>query len=300
MMTFTARLVWSTMLCMLAGVPGSQAQDAATLRARHALLDEKPGGNPFQLPIHIESSEHAGNLIGDIYALVEQPYAVVGPALQGMDHWCDILILHLNVKGCRASTRASGDTLSLYIGGKHDRPSTDSYLLDFHYRVPASGPDYLEVVMDAAQGPFGTSDYRVVLEATALDMQRTFLHLSYAYAYGMLARVAMQGYLATLGRNKVGFTVVEFMPDGRPAVHIGGIRGVVERNTMRYYLAIEAYLGAMSAPVAEQLPKRLNDWYTAVERYPLQLHELERDEYLDMKRAQLKYQEAPAPSWAAH
>ena len=53
---------------------------------------------------------------------------------------------------------------------------------------------------------------------------------------------------------------------------------------MRYYLAIEAFLGALSVPPRARLEKRLHDWFAAVERYPLQLHELEQGEYLDMKR----------------
>ena len=57
---------------------------------------------------------------------------------------------------------------------------------------------------------------------------------------------------------------------------------------MRYYLAIEAYLGALSLPAAQQLDKRLNDWHSGVERYPVQLHELDRADYLDMKRKETR------------
>jgi hypothetical protein len=71
------------------------------------------------------------------------------------------------------------------------------------------------------------------------------------------------------------------------------MRGVVERNTMRYYLAIEAYLGALSLPPAQQFERRLADWHAGIERYPRQLHELTLGEYLDLKRAQaLRQQEA--------
>ena len=138
----------------------------------------------------------------------------------------------------------------------------------------------------------GTKDYRVVLEVTPLDAKRSFLHLSYAYSYGMMASVTMKSYLATGGRDKVGFSVVDNKADGQP-IYVRGVRGVVERNTMRYYLAIEVYLGALSTPVSKQLEKRLNDWHTAVERYPIQLHELERAEYLEMKRKEVKRQQAP-------
>jgi hypothetical protein len=46
----------------------------------------------------------------------------------------------------------------------------------------------------------GGADTLTVLigrEAAPLDARRTFVHMSYLYAYGMPARVAMQGYLAT-------------------------------------------------------------------------------------------------------
>lgn len=51
---------------------------------------------------------------GDIYAQIEQPCAVVGPALRDVDHWCDMLILHLNVKGCRAVSTPAVSTLQLH------------------------------------------------------------------------------------------------------------------------------------------------------------------------------------------
>jgi hypothetical protein len=70
------------------------------------------------------------------------------------------------------------------------------------------------------------------------------------------------------------------------------MRGVVERNTMRYYLAIEAFLGALSELPQAQLEKRLHDWFAAVERYPLQLHEMEQGAYLDMKRREYRRQQA--------
>ena len=107
----------------------------------------------------------------------------------------------------------------------------------------------------------------------------------------MAGRLAMQAYLGTVGRDKVGFTVVGRQADGQPR-YVGGMRGVVERNTMRYYLAIEAFLGALSAPPQARLEKRLRDWFAAVERYPRQLHEMEQDEYLAMKRKEYLRQQA--------
>jgi hypothetical protein len=266
----------------------AQADDAAALRARHAALRAELANNPFKRPLYLESSQKSGTLKGEIYAQIGQPYAEVGPALQGAAQWCDILILHLNVKGCRVGEGKAGPTIQLHIGRKFDQPLDDAYPVQFAYRVAASRPDYLRVELNADKGPMGTSDYRIMVEAVALDAQRSFLHLSYSYSYGMSARVAMRGYLATIGRDKVGFSVVKPKAKGK-ARYIDGMRAVVERNTMRYYLAVEAYLGA---PAASQLEKRLNDAHSAVERYPLQLHEVERADYLAMKRKEIQRQRA--------
>ena len=279
------------LLCALVAAPPAQAQDAASLKARHVALREALASNAFQRPLWLESKENAGDLKGDIYVRLDRPFAAVGPALDEVEHWCDILILHINVKQCRATPAKTGDTLSLVVGRKVDQPVAEAYAVEFAFQVVADRADYLQVSLNADEGPLGTSRYRIVLEVVALDAGRSFLHLSYSYAYGLAARVAMQGYLATIGRDKVGFSVVGRQADGQP-VYIGSTRGVVERNTMRYYLAIEAYLGALAAPLPQQLDKRLNDWHSAVERYPLQLHELDRAEYLSLKRAEIRRQRA--------
>jgi hypothetical protein len=272
----------------------AQAQDAAALRARHASLREALASNQFQRPLVLESTQNSNDLKGDVYAVIEQPFAVVAPALQTMDQWCELLILHLNVKHCSTAGKAPNEVLGLAVGRKFDQPLADAYRVEFNYSVAAtSDTDYLKVQMAADTGPLSTRNYRLALEAVPLDAKRTFLHMSYAYAYGMAARMAMQGYLATMGRDKVGFSITGKGDDGKP-LYIDGVRGVVERNTMRYYLAIETYLGSLSTPPADQTEKRLRDWFDAVERYPQQLHELERNEYLDMKRREVQRQLATA------
>jgi hypothetical protein len=283
------RLLLAAFFYCLCATPLVYAQDASTLKARHASLRGSLSHNQFQRPLHLESSDRSGELKGDIYALVEQPFATVGPALQGMDHWCEMLSLHMNVKSCRASTVPRRNALFLDIGRKFDQPLADAYPFEFRYSVDAYTRDYLEVSLMAAEGPFGTSRYRIVLQVTALDDGRSFLHMSYGYAYGMRARLAMRGYLSTIGRNKVGFTITGRTDDGEP-VYIASTLGVIERNTMRYYLAIDAYLGALALPESERRENRLRKWYAGVEGYPLQLHELERDAYLDMKHNEQRRQ----------
>ena len=275
------------------GMAPAQAQDAGALRAKHDSLRDKLASSPFKRPLVLESTQTSGDLKGDVYAIVDQPFSVVGPALQNMDPWCDLLILHLNVKNCSTAGKAPNEVLSLAVGRKFDQPLDDAYRVDFKYSAAAAGADYLKVQMTADTGPLSTRNYRLALEAVPMDARHSFVHMSYSYAYGLAARMAMQGYLATAGSDKVGFSITGKGDDGKP-VYIDGVRGVVERNTMRYYLAIEAYLGALAVPPAEQLEKRLRDWFAAVERYPAQLHELERNEYLEMKRREVKRQQSGA------
>jgi hypothetical protein len=167
----------------------------------------------------------------------------------------------------------------------------EAYPVDFVFRMVALSPVYLQVTLEATQGPIATSDYHILLEAAAAPDGRTLVRLSYSYAFGIAGRIAMQTYLGTAGRDKVGFTVDGTHADGRPRL-VGGTRGVVERNTMRYYLAIEAYLGALSVPAPERMEKSLRAWFAGSERYPRQLHEMEQGEYLAMKRAEVSRQRA--------
>ncbi len=270
-------------------LPFAYGQDAVTLRAQHSELLEALNTSAFKKPIVMESRITDGTLRSDVYAVFDHPFSMLSHALQGTDHWCDIMILHLNVKNCTAADGAEKGMIRVAIGRKYDQPIADTYQIDFQYRAPESQPDYLAVQLRAEDGPFATRDYRIDFESIPLDAKRSFIHMSYSYTYGLAARVAMELFLSTIARNKIGFSIVDRKPDGAP-IYIGGSRGVVERNTMRYYLAIEVFLKSFNLPAKEQPERRLRDWFAATERYPRQLHELTLEEYLPMKRAELERQ----------
>ena len=280
---------WLAVALAAALVGPARAQDAAALRTRHGTLHDKLESNQFGKPLVLESAQSSGDLKGDVYAVVDHSFTTVQQALQSPEHWCDILILHLNVKRCRVGS--GGKVVSLNVGRKFDQPIEDAYQLDFAYRVAASAPDYLQLQLSADEGPLSTRNYRIQVEAIGIDAKRSLLHMSYAYGYGMAARLAMQTYLATIGSSKVGFTIVERKADGKP-VYQTGVLGLLERNTMRYYLAIDAYLAAYGSPPAEQAERRIREWYTSTERYAPQLHEMEQADYLEMKRKEIKRQQA--------
>ena len=290
----SARFFAIALLCIgarIAHADDVDANSAASLRAKYDGLQNRLSHNQFQRPLYLDSSETSDSVTGDIYARINYPFATVRAALNNPGDWCDILILHVNTKYCRASSGSQGAVLNVSIGKKYNEPLEKSYRVDFAYRVAAQTANYLQVRLNADVGPFSTRDYRIVLEAVPVETGRTFIHFSYSYTYGLVGRLALQVYLATIGRSKVGFAVVGTRSDGQP-LHIGGLRGLVERNTMRYYLAIEAFLGAVSAPPQERLEKRLREWFAAIERYPRQLHEMEQGEYLDMKRKEYLRQQS--------
>jgi hypothetical protein len=287
---FTAAAM--TLMAVLAGAATTASAQGTpdNLRGKYTALSEQLKNNQFHRALYLESAESPNNLKGDVYAVIDYPFAAVNTALNNPAHWCDVLILHLNIKYCKALGDAAAPTISVNLGKKNPQELKDTYHVDFKYRNETSATDYFSIVLSAASGPLNTSNYRIHLEAVAIDATHSFLHLTYSYDYGFAGKMAMKAYLATAGSNKIGFTQIGEGEDGKAAAYVSGVRGVVERNTMRYYLAIDAYLGAMSAAPSEQFEKRIQTWFSNTERYPQQLHELDRSAYLDMKRAEYQRQ----------
>ncbi len=276
-----AGVVLSFALCIGAAAAGLAGGGAGPeLRARYDELQQKLARNAYGKPLYLVSREEGHLLRGDVHAVVDAPLATAEAGFAEAASWCHVLILPFNTKHCIAG--GNGSALTVRIGRKSDQPPEDAYKIEFRYRVVARTPDYFRISLKADSGPVGTRDYEITLEAVPIDKERTFIHLSYAYGFGTMSRLAMQAYLATAGRDKIGFTVVGKDGNGTP-VHVGGMLGATERNTMRYYLAIEAYLNSLSAPPEARVQKRLSEWFAATERYPRQLHEMDRAQYLAMK-----------------
>ncbi len=290
------RSIWLRVLLMAGAAAGAcpaiaGVEPSAALHAKYAALGDALQRNQFKRPLVLESSETSGRVRGDVYAVVEYPFNAVRDNLDSPQQWCDVISLHVNTKYCRPIAGPTGTMLRIHVGKKTAEELAVAPRVDFKYSTGAATPGYMEVQLDAATGPLGTSDYRIALEAAALPGARTFVHLSYSYAMNFAGRLAMQTYLGTIGSGKVGFTVVGQQGDGQSA-YVAGVRGLVERNTMRYYLAIDSYLEAAAAPAPAQLDRRLQSWFNAVELYPRQLHELDREAYLQMKRAEYARQQS--------
>lgn len=231
---------------------------------------------------------------GQVWGLVDLPYAVLATRLQSPTAWCEVLILHLNVKYCRASGAPGSPLLDVAVGRKFDQPLSQVQWVRFAGQWSASA-DGLQLTLQAPRGPMGTHDYRIVLEAAAWGPRHSLTNLRYACSYGLWARWALQAYLATWGHEKVGFSLTASVP-GQPGTPIRGIRALVERNAMRYLLALQAWASSQRLPEGQQAEARLSAWFEGTQQFAAQLYEMPREDYLRMKRDELKRQtEVPEP-----
>jgi hypothetical protein len=280
-------ILFNLLLSFAASAFGSTDKSAEILNSKYADLGAQLRNNQFKRPVFLDSVEASNQLKGDVYAVIDHPFNEVNAALQLPSNWCDILILHINTKYCKATSHVDSAELKMRVGKKVTQPIEDAYELELGFRVMQSDRNYLSVKLNANEGPMGTRNFRILLEAIPVQGNKTFIHLSYSYDFGLAGGLAMKAYLASVGRNKVGFTVISDSSDSH-SHYIKGMRGMVERNTMRYYLAIDSYLNSLSVPVEARINKRMQDWFAATEQYPRQLHELSSNAYLVMKQEELK------------
>jgi hypothetical protein len=285
----TARLRVATLVvAALACAPIVRAETPAiaadALRARHVELRDQLETSSIQRGLYLESTDSTRAPRGDAYAIVDYPFATVASAFMTPASWCESLILHLNVQYCRAGTHDGTPRLSAAVGKKTNQPLDDTHRINFIYKVVQRSTDYTRVELSSKEGPLGTGNYLIALELVALDERRSFMHIEYSYTQGFVARCAARVYFSTRGRDKVGFTWIREADD--PPRLVRGIRGALERNTMRYYLAIDAYLHTLASPPAERFERSLERWFADTERFARQLREVKHDDYLLMKRGQ--------------
>lgn len=289
---------WSAALLLastlVANPAWAQPASPGALRAQFNALREKGTGQLVGRSIYLSSTESAQRMQGEVHALIDEPFDRVRQELTQADRWCDVLILHINVKYCRGSRNAAGEELVSGVGRKFDQPLSEVYWVRFGFKVQADRGDHLLVELRAPSGPLATRDYRIVVEAVPHAAGQSLVRMTYSYGFGTAARWAMKTYLATLGRGKTGFSVVGRSDDGQP-IRVEGVRGVVERNTLRYYFALQAHLQSHGAPGTARLQQSLEGWFSATERYAEQLHEIERADYVAMKLKEVKRQETVAP-----
>ena len=266
---------WSAGLALSAAddTPAAPASLKQQLSARQATLT--PRLAPREAVV--ESSDAPGRARADVYAQLPQSWAALAATLRQPAAWCEALVLHLYVKRCVPGP----GTLTLHVVSRADATMEQAQVLPLTFRVSESEPGYLQVRATAEQGPMGLRHVELLYEAMPTGASASFVHFRYESGFTTMGAWAMQAYLATRGRDKVGFSAAA--GEQQPGT-IRGTRGVVERNAMRYHLALATYLDSLALPEAARAEYRIASWFDATERHARQLHEMGRDDYLAMKR----------------
>lgn len=254
----------------------------ALLRAAYQRHLAGLASNSFGLPLVLESVAQDDRVQVDVYGILAYPFRTVVSELTAPANWCDIVLLPPNIKACTCRQLPGAALLTFYVGRKGYQAPEDAHQVIYYYRNIAQQQGYLDIVLSAATGPFGTRDHRLRLEALPLDGGRVFVHVSYAYRDTAALRLAAKGYFSTLGRGKVGFTVIGTDQNGNP-VYISGPRGAIERNAVRNYLAIQAFMNALRYPAESRFGVRISEWYDLASLYPKQLFDLDKQDYLKSK-----------------
>lgn len=255
------------------------------LLATYHRISSRLETSSFGLPLFLDSFEQGHNMHVDVYGIFTYAFDDVVAALNVPSNWCDIVSLHANVKACTHQEEAGAWSLTFYLGRKTPQPLADTRRVLCRYENVVQNQGYQDIVLVADQGPLGTKDHRMRFEALPLEGGRTFVHVSYSYSDSAALRLATRIYFATLGRNKVGFTVIGTNENQEP-VYIGGPRGAVERNALRSYFAIQSFLDTAHSPPEGRFGQRINRWYDLTNSVRAQLFDLEREDYLQAKRAE--------------
>jgi hypothetical protein len=258
------------------------------LLERYHAMEEGLLRSTLLRPLKISSQESIEHLSSDLFATVEYDMATINSAAIGRERWCEVMLLLSNSKSCEAKSDKNSDTLNVIISSSKTADYSGATPTEFKLQVHSATEDYLDVALVAHEGPLGTKNISLRLQVIPLTGKRSFVHLHYAYDTQWLGRMAMQTYLQTTGRGKVGFTSIGGA--NVSATFIEGARGVIERNTMRYFLGFDCALAFNIQPTPQRFSSMAHCWYEQVEKYPLQLHEMQRADYLHMKAKEYRRQ----------
>ncbi|QJW85230.1 hypothetical protein HK414_22905 [Ramlibacter terrae] len=271
--------------CMLAFGSVAAHADAGELRAKHVELREQLRNNPYQRALHIDSSEASNALQGDVYAVIEHPFEKVRDALKEPSAWCDVMLLPFNTKYCRAG----GEGLAVRIGRKYNQPVEQAFRIGFQFNNVAATSDYRNPPQRGA-GPGrharlpdppggGAHRQRPHLHAPELCV-RLWLREQDGHEHVPVHRGRRQDRVQRDGQGCE-----------RPAaVH----RGHARRDRTQCHALLPAIDAYPDNPGDQQVEQRIQQWFTATEKYPRQLREMDRATYVAMKRSEYERQQTAA------
>ena len=217
----------------------------------------------------------------EIHGIIDHPFRALAATFTEPGGWCDFLVLNPNIKTCTFRRETQETFLTLYIGSKSYRAPESATEQVYRFLVRARQSDYAAISLTAPQGMLGTTAHRFEFEAGSVA-GKTVVALPSSFEPSMLSRLLTGIYLSTLGRERIGFSR-EATEAGVPVGYVRGVKGMIERNVMRYYLALKAFLDTGDLPADRQFEARARLAYDLMDLYPAQLRQMDKADYLDIK-----------------
>lgn len=218
----------------------------------------------------------------------ENGYSVTGyteiPLEDGWEHvhrklknpvtWCRISLLVPDVRACQINEgEKTAIILSLRSGGTEGVRE-----IEHKFRVDKMGPQWIHVVFRADRAAMGVRDagLSVVARQGATGVE---LELEYGLHPSIRSRLATSAYLVGEAGKRPGISY-SISSDGIRE-YVTGVRALMERNAMRYFLAVLATLET-DDPVSA-----VDAWYEMASRYKADLPEQNKDDYAESRHRML-------------
>ncbi len=278
-------------LGLLLGLPGgasAASMESEALIQRYIHLTKTTRALTDTLPLYLATVQDNKVLNVSLFGLIPYSFNKVASELSKPQSYCEFLPLMFNVKGCVVTETSPVTRIKYYVAGKYYTPPIASIRIKSVFRIIESRKDFLQIIMEDDGDSQGTTKYHVLLKIVPMKNQ-TLIYIESLYAPGRLTRMATKTYVSMFARNKPGFTKLK-VSGGGETQFITGFPAIIERSIVRSYFALKAYLQNQHVPPARRHEARLQSWYNLNLPHRKQLYELERKQYLAIKRRERKNQ----------
>ena len=237
-------------------------------------------------PLYLHANIDNNHAEGVVYAKLNVRYKQLVSLLNSTQNWCEILILHINIKSCLNHANDNG-VIEVFVGGKRYQPPEQAHRVAYRFSIQHLQEKYTQINLVAEEAPMGMDDGIFTVTLWQLEQHETLVKFSYSYNLNFISRLTLSAYLHTLGRNKIGFSTQPHQSNNQP-VYVGGVQGLLERNIMRYFFALETYLSFPEDTA--NFNQRFKHWYARTMDYKDQLYDVEKAVYLSSKQQEWQNQ----------
>ncbi|MFQ6023282.1 MAG: hypothetical protein ACE5NW_11220 [Acidiferrobacterales bacterium] len=276
-------LAITILVCTSIAAPSrGDADRPQALRIDYQKIRDELRDSIHGIPVYTRSEEHKDLINAEVYGVLGYPLEKLAKILATPANWCEFATLHPNVKACTYAQRHGQALLTLHLDRKTRASIEHAFVIKLRYRIGHLDEDYFTALLEGDKGPLGTRNHRFQLEAVAVE-DKTFVRVSFSYRWRLIGRMATTVYLAMRGHDTVGFSTVGVDDKGYP-IYVKGKKAMMERNVMRCYFALRAFMDTQHLTASERFEARISYWFDLAEKYFPKPYDMEREEYVEVKR----------------